>query len=522
MKKALKINLGGQIFHIDEDAYEKLKIYLDTISRHFSNITESKEIMNDIESRIAELLYGKMKDREQVISLKEVDEIIEIMGRPEEIAADDTMEEERPRRDFRTNRRLYRDPDNSVLGGVSAGLAAYFNVDILLIRILFIIFTVLGGGVPVLIYIVLWIAVPKAVTSAQKLEMRGEKVTVSNIERTVKEEYESVKENIKRAKNSETFRRTEDFFSRLFHVIGVIIKACLKLALIFIAIIFVLIGITLIFSTFSIVFFGVNIPFDGGQHFSLTFPEMIQPFFNPTNVVLFVFSITLLILIPVISIIYGLFKLLFRFKANDKTLGIAAFSLWILALIATFGLIFYEGRNFRVNESVVVTNNLDPVKGDTLYILMNEALPEDWEDVKTIDLDDKWFFSQDMQELIGAVKIDVKKSSDMIYKIQLRKSSRGSDRDHSVELANRIFYNYNQQKDTLNLNSYFRLGEKNQWRMQNLEIILYVPEGKAIHLGKSTSQYLYDVDNIENIYDEEMAGHTWIMKEEGLSWTLKE
>jgi phage shock protein PspC (stress-responsive transcriptional regulator) len=240
MKKALKINLSGQIFHIDEDAYEKLKVYLDTISSHFSNANESKEILSDIESRIAELFHEKMSDENQVISVKEVDEVIDIMGRPEEIADEDELSGSQKNREQRASRRLYRDPDNAVLGGVSSGLSAYFNLDVVLFRILFIVFTLIGVGTPVLLYIILWIAVPKAETAAEKLEMRGERVTVSNLEKAIKDEYEDVKDNLKKARNSESFRKTEDLLTGFFRVIGTIIVVIFKIILGFVALIFVL------------------------------------------------------------------------------------------------------------------------------------------------------------------------------------------------------------------------------------------------------------------------------------------
>ncbi|MCF8346806.1 MAG: PspC domain-containing protein, partial [Bacteroidales bacterium] len=175
MKKAIKINLSGIVFHIDEDAYEKLKQYLDAISRHFSDKKEGEEILNDIESRIAELFQEK-RGKDEVISMALVNEITEIMGDPEEIV--DSQEEagtggkhDKSSGTFsRTTRRLYRDPENSVFGGVSGGLGAYFNIDPLIFRILFLVFFFIGGA-SILVYIILWIVLPKAETAAQKLEM---------------------------------------------------------------------------------------------------------------------------------------------------------------------------------------------------------------------------------------------------------------------------------------------------------------------------------------------------------------
>ena len=141
MKKAIKINLSGIIFHIDDDAYEKLKTYLDTISRHFSNKQESKEIVDDIESRIAELFQEKISEENQVVTVKIVDEVIDIMGNPEDIA--DSGEETEAKGTFHEtynkSKRLYRDPENSVIGGVCGGLSAYFNVDPVIFRLLFVI-----------------------------------------------------------------------------------------------------------------------------------------------------------------------------------------------------------------------------------------------------------------------------------------------------------------------------------------------------------------------------------------------
>ena len=128
-----------------------------------------------------------------------VNEVIDIMGNPEDIA--DTGEECRRIKDLSMNpiphsKRLYRDPENSVIGGVCGGLAAYFGVDPVIFRLLFVIFFFVGGA-SVLVYMILWIVLPKAETAAQKLEMRGEKVNVSNLEKKIREEYDNVKDNVK-------------------------------------------------------------------------------------------------------------------------------------------------------------------------------------------------------------------------------------------------------------------------------------------------------------------------------------
>lgn len=196
MKKTFSINLNGIVFNIDEDAYEKLQSYLTSIERHFSKEEERKEIIADIEARLAEIFSGKTNASRQVISMDEVNEVIRMMGQPGDFA--DEQAEEIPREDLlyhKKYRRMYRDPDSRLIGGVCSGLSAYFGMDPVFLRLIFLI-AFFGFGVGLLVYLILWVVLPEARTTAQKLEMRGEKVNVSNIGNFVKEEFNNVKRNI--------------------------------------------------------------------------------------------------------------------------------------------------------------------------------------------------------------------------------------------------------------------------------------------------------------------------------------
>ncbi|MGC9344769.1 MAG: PspC domain-containing protein, partial [Bacteroidales bacterium] len=415
MKRAIKINLSGQVFHIDEDAYEKLKNYLDSISSHFSDVQESREILDDIENRIAELLSEKLTDPNRVVSLKDVEEIIEIMGRPEEIADEEGAGEEK--RSYtgqgRRNRRLYRDPDNAVIGGVASGLSAYFNVDLLLIRILFVVLILAGAGFPFILYLVLWIAVPKAKTAAEKLEMQGEKVNVSNLEKKIREEYEDVKENFKKARNSETGRKTESFFQEFFRVLGVIIVAFAKIILAFIAVGFVIAGISLIASLVGVAFFGAGMGTLGVFHlWDADINNFITPFIDPVNLTVIAVAGILLVLIPVLAIIYGLFKALFRFKARDRGLGMSAFALWILALITVVTLGIIEGKEYMEEEDVTSSFELNEIGSDTLYLSINNTQEDLVEDKEEFGIDNRWYFIGTDEEVYGKVEIDFRSTDD--------------------------------------------------------------------------------------------------------------
>jgi len=191
----MTINLGGMVYHIDDDAYDKLKIYLDKVKNELRSVDGGEEIYQDIEARIAELFSERLKNNRQVISLLEVEEVIGIMGNPEDISGKTTE------RDYKSKnhnyRRMYRDPDNRIIGGVCSGLAAYWRIDPTIVRLIFIILAIFGMA-GVLIYLILWIVLPEANTVAQKLEMRGEAVNLSNIGDFFRQEFENVKRSFQK------------------------------------------------------------------------------------------------------------------------------------------------------------------------------------------------------------------------------------------------------------------------------------------------------------------------------------
>ena len=515
MKRAIKINLGGQVFHIDEDAYEKLKIYLDTISSHFSDVQESREIIDDIENRIAELLNEKLSDSSRVVTIKDVNEIIEIMGKPEEIVDEEGTGEKRQRHSYenRRSRRLYRDPDNAVIGGVAAGLSAYFNVDLLLIRILFVVLILAGAGFPLILYLVLWIAVPKAVTAAEKLEMEGEKVNVSNLEKKIREEYEDVKENFKKARNSDAGRRTESFFQEFFRIIGVIIVALAKIVLAFIAVGFVIAGISLIASLIGVAFFGAGMGTLG--IFNLWEPDVhnfITPFINPVNLTVIAVAGILLVLIPVLAIIYGLFKALFRFKARDRGLGMSAFALWILALITVITLGIIEGKEYLEDEDVISTFEFDDLYSDTLFITMNNDQIALMEDKDEFGINDRWYFMGEEDEIYGKVEIDLRSTDNTYFSLNIEKTSFGSNYNEALRYAENINYSFTRTDSLLVFDPYFNSEYEEKWRAQQVELTIYIPEGKAIQFNKEVSDHI-DYARNENRYSPwKMAEKTWVMK----------
>lgn len=207
MNKVFNINLGGYPFTIDEDAFEHLNRYLRTIDQHFRDSEGHEEIINDIEARMAELFQDRLGSR-PIVTLKDVQEAILIMGTPEEFGAEAVEEEpltekktyeskRSSRSTYKTGKRLFRNPEDEVLGGVSSGVAAYFGIqDPIWVRIAFIILTVVSGGIGVPLYIILWSVLPKAETAGDRLAMRGEPINVSNIVKIIEEEVEHISSKV--------------------------------------------------------------------------------------------------------------------------------------------------------------------------------------------------------------------------------------------------------------------------------------------------------------------------------------
>ena len=340
MKKTIIININGIIFNIDEDAFDKLQVYLDELKRYFITIEEGKEIIEDIEARIAELMQPRISETRQSINLEDILEIIGLLGEPQDIAgtADEgfepPLEPTETKSSRKINRRLYRHPDHAILGGVCSGLAAYFNIDPVIVRILFVVFS-FAWAIALIIYPILWIAIPVATTAAQKLEMRGESVTISNLERTLRDEYTQVKQNIQRLNANSLGSKIHAFFQELIHLIGKLIVGVWTIFKYLLGSFMILFSIAFIIGLISTVYFNTNTVFMH-YHFLQNFSSLkeylyfiINPFMADLLLIVGVF----ILLMPLSALIYGGLKLILRFQNRDKWVILSLTIVWILAII---------------------------------------------------------------------------------------------------------------------------------------------------------------------------------------------
>ena len=194
MKITVSINLGGYSFNIDEDAYAELKRYLKNLELHFAGEESSSEILSDIESRMAELFRTKLTNYKQVINIEDVYQVITVLGTPEDIS-DTEVPSARDKFSSPGYHRMYRDTDHRVIGGVCAGIAAYWDIELWLVRLIFLVLAMMGVGI--LIYLILYIVLPEAKTTAEKIAMKGNPVNIHNIKDSVKKEFDTVRNNMK-------------------------------------------------------------------------------------------------------------------------------------------------------------------------------------------------------------------------------------------------------------------------------------------------------------------------------------
>jgi phage shock protein PspC (stress-responsive transcriptional regulator) len=510
MKKTFTINISGRVFHIDDDAHEKLNNYLIQLNRYFGNDPDAKEIVQDIESRISELFSEKMKSGGEVITLEHVEEVIAIMGMPEAISDTKLVDEEkRERVAYTRSRKLYRDPDDKVLGGVCSGLGAYFNLDPVVVRIIFILLVILGAGSFLLVYIILWIVVPKARNTAERLEMKGEEVNITNISKSIKEEFQDVKQNyqsFRQSKGREGINEVGNFFLAL-------LKAVLKVAIVVIGALFVLISVITLISL--ILSFFVTSAVIGFLPWSGAFPHYFGMFMNGNILSWFSIGLTLVIGIPLIMLAYLGLKIIFRFKSRNNAVGLSLLAVWIVGLIILIASAVTGVSNFR-DVSTSTKQEMITTPSDTLYLKMGPDEISDYVDDKVRLGNIKIATMNGKPFLVGNPELNIQKSDNNSWGLIIKSNARGVNPEMAQKNAKEILYSVDQKDSLLTFQPWYVIPGQSMWHLQNIHVTLKVPEGKTIYLGDNMGKIIHDIENTSNTLDNDMVGKYWTMKPDGL------
>ncbi|GAA4244495.1 MULTISPECIES: PspC domain-containing protein [Winogradskyella] len=543
MNKTVNINLAGIFFHIDEDAYLKLQRYLEAIKRSFTDSQGRSEIIADIEARIAELFSERIQNEKQVVGVKLVDEVIAIMGQPEDYLVDDEIFEDEPKQHYKqkstTSRRLFRDTDNSYVGGVSAGLGHYFGIDALWIRIVWFLL-IFGAGTGFLLYILLWALIPEAKTTAEKLTMTGDPVNISNIEKKIKDGIDTVSETVKNVdlkkhgdKLKEGFDHVSDNISEtvkgvnfqkqgsklksssqnFFDGIGSIIMFFLRVIAKFIGIILIIVGISALIAMIIALFtVGITdvIHFPGMDFINAS---------NAANIPIWLMSLLLFFAvgIPFFFIFYLGLKILVN---NLKSIGnIAKFALLGLWIVSIIGLIItgikqateqaYDANFTKVDDTLNIAS------GDTLKIKMvghdeyNKHLYSDNNGYRISSTDDG-------NNIISTtdIRLTVKSTTDSLASIKIIALARGSSYELARKRANEIKYNYSIVNNELKLDSYLITHASNKFSDQHIEVILYLPEGSIFIANSNTQNFRRYYKSSNEILKRGMENHFLKVKED--------
>jgi phage shock protein PspC (stress-responsive transcriptional regulator) len=635
MKKVININFHGTIVPIEESSYELLQQYIDSLRLYFANEEGRDEIINDIESRISELFQERLKGGSTCITDEDVNAIIKNMGRPadfEEADGDNSENKtgntsgsgkEKSEGFFqgdwsRKGKRLYRDENNKILGGVCSGIAAYFGIDPVIVRILFIISGIgflayillwmfvpgsnmlengvrkrlyrnpdgkIIGGVcsgigsyfdvnpwlprfiflipfisfffrwghigpltfphflsfsfspgSFIVYIILWLVIPEATTTSEKLEMKGEKIDLNSIKNSVLKEMKEVGERVgkmgqdvgervgKMGMEAGSFAKekgtefTKEMHSATYRSSGMLGNIITTIFKIFMYFVLGCIALAIIVALFSIAVVAIGLfPL---KNFVLT--DGWQTVFAWGTLIFF-------IAVPVIGIITFIIRRFARIKSSNKLMRYSFIGLWILGIVCFISLITSVGRDFRSISSLYQ----QPIPLENPTVKSIEVIPFQNLNYRRIG----WFNLEpfatygitDDTAFIGNVRLKITKSPTDSFQINVMKMSNGRTRRAADTLLPLIKFNITQNDSVIMMDRAITINTTDKFRNQYVEVTIAVPIGHHIKIAKNFgygnrvrfgpffdgNDYWYYNNSNENDYYFNY-GVEYVMKEDGL------
>jgi len=514
MNKTININLASTFFHIDESAYNLLQSYLNKLEKAFKNTQGKEEILRDIEVRIAELFQERKKHPDYVTNEKDINEVIDILGQPEDFEVEETQETSKGQT-HTASKKLFRDPDDRYIGGVASGLGYYFGIDTTWIRILWLIFGLFSLGTITFIYIILWILIPEAVTTADKLRMKGEPINIATIEKKIKEEFDEVSSKIKdidyQEVKSSLKKKSTIFFGFLENVLSLIPKVIIKVIGIILLIVsssgifVILTGMVLFF-----IFGTIEWPFN----FYSNFLE-----YDPYPSFAIIIATFLLVFIPFLFLFSLGVRLLYRNSTIYGTVGrFVLFGLWLVALFSLIYMGISEMKNHSVSASKTENYELNIAKTDTLYVRLKEdVFIQDstlWEYERSKIFPDfnkkNWWMEKNFE-------LNIVKSNNQSNYLSVRQEADGPTYKKAQNNAKEIDYDWEQNQTQLILNPMWEVKTKVRFQNQSLLLKLHLIEGQTVALDQSLEDVLdYPVKNDQAYSSKRTAGKLWRMGREKL------
>jgi len=505
MKKNFSVNIGGRIFNIDDDAYECLNSYLNRLRNFFAAEQGYAEIIADIEMRIAELLDQQKEQGLSIITLKHIEDVIASMGEPDQLSDSET-EQPRHAPHIKTRGKLYRDPDNRQIGGVAAGIAAWFGIDPVWVRLIFAAFTLLYA-VGIIVYAVLWLILPVAQTTSEKLEMQRQSININ----TLRNELASAGTGIQRTGNSVlnslgTFIRfVTEVVARLFNLIFKVLGRLAGLALL-LAVVALFIGL----SAASLVREPMNV-----GNYQLNTTTMLQSLQwlvpGPDVRWLAYISITFLLVAVTGILIYTGLRLLLKWPPFRWQIILVFVLLLVAGILTGVGSIFQYSRSTeqlgsitKHNSIVMKKNKIHLASGPEEYSRYFMPLTGD-----TVPANTKY--------ALGEIRLSIRPvPADSLYYTSIQSASSWQE-SLAAEYASRIVHHYNMQDTLITLNPYFMFPQNDGMRYQKLDVIIGIPVNTEVIIDEHLSWRTNYSDFSEDGHD----GGPYIMTATGLKSKYK-
>ncbi|MCS6935508.1 MAG: PspC domain-containing protein [Chitinophagales bacterium] len=506
MKKTVNINLGGTPLVIDEDAYEALHRYLENLKTRLGDRSGCDEIMEDIEARLSEMLMQGQKAGKSIVSLSEVEAAIAQMGSPDDIAGDEKSGKEKAQdaaTHRTTTRRLYRDAEDKVIAGVISGLCHYFGIsDPVWARIGTALLVIAGFGFPILLYIILALLVPVAETPAEKLMMRGEPVTVANIEKEVKEAAGRAMNMIKSTTNKSG---VEKFFSGL----GTVILWLIKFFVIFVALVSAVVLIALLAALF-----GVSLA--GNEVISLA-PDMLIS--DRWTALMLKAGLILFVAAPVLGLFYWVVRNFFGIKKKNYALRTGLALMWVTGILLMLWAGKRIGKEFQYKSSRTETIKL-PVDADTAALQVHVTTA----DGSIAEKDENLHIALEPGEglvingkpleewekiPVGEPTLYITAAHADSFTVQLKYTARGNSRADALHHTTNVYFPVTVQQNKLLLPEYVYINPKSLWRVQHVSVYLGVPAGKKVALGNNIDRYDVQIKDDDRYKDAALQNTVW-------------
>jgi phage shock protein PspC (stress-responsive transcriptional regulator) len=524
MNKTIIININGIVFHIEEDAYEILKNYMTEVKRHFSNSADSLEITTDIENRIAEMFSEILaRDSRQVIVEQDVQSIVEQMGTVADFEHAEDDNKSGPNSYTYNNtegRRLFRDPDDHLVAGVCAGIANYFDIDAVWVRLAFAI-SVTFAGTGLMLYIILWIVVPKAVTRADRMAMKGEKQNLQGFKKNFEDELSSVRQNLSNfGHEARPFvYKARDFVGDFFHHLGIFFNGAGKVLIKLLGIVILLAcfaaAIAMIVTFIAFVGFGVARPHD-------FFPFRVVGTRYADKIYISTF---LTAFIPVLVIIMLVIRGIFNVGSIGRSTGSVVLVIWLCALGT---LIYYASRitaDFRESASFTQTTNIKPTANNTYYLKLNDIKYFTHDDSVRLDIKDHFRNMVVTDDNNGfndeprSVTIVIEKSDVRQPQLEESYSAKGGSYEDALFNARNTSYVFAQQDSVLKFDYTLRKRPFAAWHDEEIVLTLKVPLNSKVVIDQKLDDYVQDINTYDcrNLNKQDRAtSSTFIMTDNGL------